>query len=104
MKRTTSLQATFGTSVRSSKDGSAIFCLSLQHSSRRTKIDRRPVRRPAKLGYADCCSPNVAAHETRLPGRRRWNAQLPLRFSQSHQSISRVFVFEVQAILSQLFF
>src|SRR4030095_4838607 len=104
MKRTTSLQATFGTSVRSSKEGSAIFWLSLQHSTRCTKIDRRPVRRPAKRGYADRCSPNVAAHETRLLGRHRWNAQVLRQFSQSHQSISCVLVFAVPAILSPLFF
>src|SRR5439155_1925005 len=100
MKRTTSLQATFETSGRPSKDGSTIFWLSVQHSTQCTKIDRPPVRRPAKLGYADRCSPNVAARETRLPGQRRWNAQFPRPFFRTHRLVSRVLVFEVPAILS----
>src|SRR5437899_4682620 len=104
MNRTTTLKASFETSGRSSKDGSAIFRLSLQHSTRCTKIDRPPVRHPAKLGYADRCSPNVAARETRLPGRRRWNAQFPRPFFRTHRLVSRVLVFEVPAVLSPPFY
>src|SRR5436305_7212034 len=99
MKCTQPYPATFETLGRPSKDRSAIFSLTLQHSTQCTKIDRPPVRRPAKLGYADRCSPNVAARETRLPGQRRWNAQFPRPFFRTHRLVSRVLVFEVPAIL-----
>src|SRR6266480_4189858 len=104
MKRTTSLHATFSKSVRSSGGGSAIFWLRLLRSNLRTKIGRRSVLRRAKPGYADCCSPNAAARETRLPGPRRWNAQLLRPFLRAHWSVLLALVFEAPIILSPLFF
>src|SRR6266498_3962907 len=104
MKRTTLLQATFRASVRPSEGGSAIFWLDLQHSSRRTKIDRRPVPRRPRPGYVDRCSPNAAAHETRLPGLHLWNAQFLRPFYRARASISCVIAFEALIILSPLFF
>src|SRR5262249_38364757 len=103
MKRTTSFQATFGTSTRFSEGGSAILWLGLQHVSLRAKIDRRPARRRAKPGYADRCSPNVAARETHLPGLRLWSVQFLRRFFQAHQLILCALLFESPTILSPLF-
>src|SRR5207244_2025192 len=96
--------STFRESVRSSEGGSAIFWFGLQHSSRRTKIDRQPVPRGAKPGYVDRCSPNAAARETRLPDLHLWNAQFLRLFYRAHASISRALVFEALIILSPLFF
>src|SRR5262249_45237658 len=99
MKRTTSLQATFELSVRSSEGTSNMLRLSLQHSNPRRKIDRPQVRRRAKPGCADRCWLNATAHETRLLDRHRLSAQFLRRFSQSQQSIWYALVFEVPAIL-----